>query len=632
METHQLPERVVSISSNAYISLQEDTALVVRSHGESISLEFLLGPVFLLRKEPGGWFVLPALTEPARLDGDTLTWVLAPGVGDNACAWLVKGPEGCPITVDIGETVKIDVIADRVSLIQFENRPHADIFGNRYHFSIRDGDQLEQAMAGFYWDTLMPCVVERTRAAQFPTPDGYVLSTLAPRSYPGTYPDVDHEFQVKGRLAAGSWLDEDVARRMMDLQFKLMREDPQGLWRNPCSLQTDGSCEYHVRRSSLDGSANANMFLVTGNIEILEEAWLYVASTKNLSWLQDHIADLEGAALEIEENIDPFGRLWSDVYYEDQVIQDGRVCDAQAFAANGYRLLAELEQLLRRSEKAQFYLSLSNRLAAALVSPLPQGYWDVANRRFTNWIDRNGIAHDHIHLLSNEMPVLFGYANPDQVQAVQGLINENQAEFQRFPSFVALDLTGYTESEIGVGGPYDLCAAGRYWCWDAAYWAWCGNGERLHDQLLKVAEEAARDGYRMGERYDMDYVYYVDGKNWHGAADYYEYPCVFTWVLIHDYLGVGFGLDSDLVVSPRIWGGGKIELGAARFALRYDCSPEHFRLKNLAGQPRTFRVDLSVIYPNAQRYLIQTGQSEVPFKNGGQVILQPGEECMIRPE
>jgi len=71
---------------------------------------------------------------------------------------------------------------------------------------------------------------------------------------------------------------------MLELQFQLMREDPEGLWRDPCALQPTGAREYHVRRSSMDGRTNAEMFLVTGNIEVLESTWLYIAQTKDFGW------------------------------------------------------------------------------------------------------------------------------------------------------------------------------------------------------------------------------------------------------------------------------------------------------------------------------------------------------------
>jgi hypothetical protein len=631
MQNNQLPQRIRSISAGVDWKPTPDGLYLQRKQGDSIELELEGGAVFLVQREPGGWYVLPHPEGPGPLQSGNLVWVLPAEVAGPGPAWRLLAPQGCSIQVQIGASIRIETRAEWLELTHYENRPRADIFGSRYRFAIQNGAAIEEACAAFYWDTLLPCVVERTRAATYPTPDGYVLSTLVPSAYGGTYPDVDHEFQIKGRLAAGCELDEDVSRRMLELQFRLMREDPEGLWRNPCAVQSGGEREYHVRRGSQDGSQNAAMFLLTGNIEILEEAWLYVASVKDRAWLERHIGDLEGAASCVETYIDRYGRLWSDVYFEDQVIQDGRVCDAQAFAVNGLRRLADLEELLGRGDQAARYRALSAHLARALAEPLPRGYWDARQRRFTNWVDRSGVAHDHIHLLSNALPALFGIASQEQAQAVDHLLHVHSEEFQRFPSFVAADLGGYTPAEIGDGGPYDLCAAGRYWCWDAAYWAWRGDGTRLLKQLSQVAAEAVRDGYHMGERYDMDYVYYIDGRSWHGAADYYEYPCVFTWVLLHDYIGVGFDLEADLALTPRITGGGEVELNQNRYALAYQVTPDEFCLTNRADRPRNIRVDLSVLFAETSEFTLEQGKKTAVFKNGAVVCLHPGETCRFRP-
>ncbi len=61
------------------------------------------------------------------------------------------------------------------------------------------------------------------------------------------------------------------------------------------------------------------------------------------------------------------------------VIQDGRVCDAQAFAANGLNLLADLKLLLDLHEQAAHYRSLTAQLAHTRLYDLyPAGrYWCV---------------------------------------------------------------------------------------------------------------------------------------------------------------------------------------------------------------------------------------------------------------
>jgi hypothetical protein len=517
-------------------------------------------------------------------------------------------------------TVTVD--ADSVTAYPAEARPHSDPFRHAFSMKIPGGDQLADALAGFYWGTMLPSVVEKTMAAHFPYSSGYVLSTLTTKAYAGSYPAVDHEFQIKGRLAIGSELDLDIVRRMIELQFQLMHDDPEHLSRSPTSVQPDGRREYHIRRNSNDNRENAAMFPLTANIEVVEESWNYFAATKNNAWLRQNIDNLEKAAAWTLQNTDRYGRVWSDVYYEDQVIKDGRVTQAQAFAARSFQMLADMERALGRNDQAVNYAGISKKLASALIQPLPMGYWDDTNHRFVDWVDRNAQVHDHIHLLANTLPVTFGYATPAQAESVKQLVQANEAEFERFPSFLSAHIGDYSKSEIG-SSPYDLSAAGRYWYWDAAFRASQDQNELLSHQLLTVAAEAAKDNYYTGERYDMDHVYYIDGRNAHGAEKYYEYPNVFAAVLITKLLGLTIPADADVSVAPHLSSYGSIELRIPEYDLRYSYDEHGFVLKNLSGKRRTFEVDLSAL-TDGRSYRPATGKSSAP---NGTVTLSPQEEA-----
>lgn len=484
------------------------------------------GPAFVLDRHDS-WFVLPSSADDPDVVGRAVAWSLP--VDAEGLTGAIRIEASGPIRVETGpESNRVVIDAGSATATVHEPRPHTDVFGAGYRLDFPGGDLLADALAAFSWGTILPSVVERTRAIGYPLSDGYVVSTLEPGAYAGTYPDVDHEFQVRGRIAAGDALSHDVVGRMIDLQLTLMREDPDGLWRDPCAVQPDGTREYHVRRSSLDGSSEATMFLVTGNVEIIESAWLHVAAGAPADWLPRRIEELEASLGFVESLIDAGHLLWSDVYYEDQVIKDGRETTATALAARSFGLLADLENLLGRDAKADRLRTIERELADTMRLSLPSGHWDDATHRFVDWVDRSGGVHDHLHLLANTLPVTLGYADPVQVQAVVQLVDDHLGEFQRFPTFMSADIAAYNDSEIGDGGPYDLCAAGRYWCWDAAYWAGQGRGDTVLEQLRTVALQAKSEGWVMGERYDMRHVYYADdGRDWHGAAHYYEYPCVF---------------------------------------------------------------------------------------------------------
>jgi hypothetical protein len=589
----------------------------------TVELQLPPGPLFAL-EGTDELFVLPADAAHRSLKGRGRCWALPESPRDGH-AWLIEADAG--ITAEADEAGwRVTVEAASAVVTAHRARPHADINGDGFALDLPGAAPLGDALAGFYWGTMLPSVIERTKAKDYADADGFVVSTLAAK-YQGTYPDVDHEFQIKGRLSWGGALDRDVVRRMIELQLRMMREDPTGLWRNPCAVQPSGNREYHVRRNSMDRRENAEMFLVTGNIEVLEEIWMYVARTKDLDWLRAHIADIEGAASGIELYIDPHGRLWGDVYYEDQVIKDGRETMAQALAIRSFELLAQLEELLGRSQPARHYRGLSQRMSASLCQPLPTGWWDPTEKRFIDWVDRSGIAHDHIHLLANILPVLVGATTQDQEAAVLALVERELPEFQRFPTFLSSRIADYTQSEIGDGGPYDLCAAGRYWCWDAAFWSWRGDGGMLRQQLDRVAEQGATEDWIMGERYDMDHVFYVDGSPWHGAAHYYEYPCVFSWVLFTEYLGLRPALDADLTISPRLETFGEVTLRQSAYQLRYRFAAEGFTIENLADEPRSFRLELAALYPTARSFRTASGR----VADGALVTLELGSSITVTP-
>ena len=388
---------------------------------------------------------------------------------NKACRISAKRPFQVMVQED-GHKAEIlfDGAEEEISVTIYPGIPHCDIMGNSISLDFENGKEFEEAVYQFYWRTLLPSVAERTAGAGYPVRDGYVVSTLQKEVYAGTYPDVDHEFQIKGRAAMADSFDLGLIRRMLELQLKLMAEDPEQLYRDPCALQPNGVREYHVRRNSKDLQTNAVMFLITGNVEIIESAWLYVAASKDWAWFERNKEGLENSLTLVEDCMDRQGRLWSDVYYEDQIIKDGRECMSAALAADAMRRMADLERRAGDSEKEKHYLALERKLARAMTADLPAGFWDRENGRFADWVDRSGVRHDHIHLLANELPLLFGYADEAQEKAVQKLVEECFGEFQRFPTFLSARIQDYTDSEIGV--PYDLCAAGRYWCWDFAYW------------------------------------------------------------------------------------------------------------------------------------------------------------------
>ena len=524
--------------------------------------------------ESQGCHIVPPHYQPARFAGDTLLWIL-PADPARGSAWQIRGGAyqvrgGC-VTFTGGYAKK-----------EYPSRPACDFFGQAIRLDIPHGDVFEKAYARFYWDNLLQQIAERTLMRDMPDiRDGYVMSTLNKKAYAGTYPAVDHEFHMKGRYAVGGAAEAALIRRMLELQLKIMREDKTAQSKNVCAVQPNRSREYDVWRRSRDRRCKAQMFRVTANIEFAEGLYNYYCLTKDMDFLRLHIEAAERSCAYIERFIRPNGLLDSHVYYEDQVMKDGAVAQAQCFAVHGFRLMAQLETLLGREAQAAHYKAVARTLGEALGQ-----FWDDKNGRYIDWIDSRGQRHDHIHLLANQLPVLFGLATEEQAKQCAETIARHSDIWEKFPSFVAAKIEDYTETEIGTGGAYDLCAAGRYWCWDAEFLSRQNDGAALLRQLLQVAGQAALDNYLMGERYDMNYIYYntgADGRhNWHGASLYYEYPNVFLYVLICHYLGVRRGFDCDLVLKPLIKEG---SVTLETYGISYSVCGDTLELRNIGERP-----------------------------------------------
>lgn len=562
------------------------------------------------QNENGFLFAVPPLKQPRRFAGQTFLWVLGT---DGQCVLV----QTAHYRVKRTKKEVLLTLQTPYKKTRFSALPACDFTGNRFAF-VAGGSDLTRTAAALYWKNLVPECAERTVMRNNRTwRDGYVLSTLELSFYAGTYPAVDHEFHIRARLAMGGAFEKDVVRRMIALQCKTMEKDRRTHRRIPCAVQRNGHREYRVMRKSQDGRTRAQMFALTGILELCESLYNYYCLTKDTDFLRVHIEKLEQGLTLAEEKTDENGRLWSDVYFEDQVIKDGAVAQAQAFAVSAFRRAAALEDILSRTRKAAHYRALAEKLKNNYIEPLPNGFWDAAKGRYVDWVDRNGRIHDHMHLLANALPVTQDFHDPARSETIVNLITQNDSIFQKFPSFVAADIAAYTPSEIGVGGPYDLCAAGRYWCHDAKLRRKLGDAKMLHRQLLQVARAAEEGNGFLGERYDMNYVYYNTGRdaaqNWHGAARYYEYPCVFLDVLIHDFFGILPSETHDLKISPCCTDNSQCEMQS--YGLHLDFTGGVFRLKNTGKADKKLKIDLSRLFKTfSPRTVTLAPQEEFTYK------------------
>lgn len=163
-----------------------------------------------------GNYIIPPHYQPSQISGDGILWVLPSSREGKSQMYKC---EKYKIHKNIFR-VKITFDGD-YTISEFPAIPNADFLGNKFSFSMDNGDEFEKATANFYWLNLLNQIAERTYLRKKKDiRDGYVLSTLNKKAYAGTYPAVDHEFHMKGRFSFGGQCESSLIRRMIELQLK----------------------------------------------------------------------------------------------------------------------------------------------------------------------------------------------------------------------------------------------------------------------------------------------------------------------------------------------------------------------------------------------------------------------------
>lgn len=151
---------------------------MARSPAGPVSLRLPSGPVFVLDESPeGARYVLPSDSTRAPLEGGGRCWVLPDSPFSELPGWEITTDGRVSVRFE-GEACVVVAHSGNASLKAHRARPHTDAQGASFVLNFEGGTELADAFAGFYWGTLLPCVIERTAATGYPDPE----ATSSPRS------------------------------------------------------------------------------------------------------------------------------------------------------------------------------------------------------------------------------------------------------------------------------------------------------------------------------------------------------------------------------------------------------------------------------------------------------------------
>src|ERR1700755_1597133 len=106
--------------------------------------------------EENQWWVLPTSTTGTRFDSNRALWILPVDAMSKDHSWHIKLNGGDLHVEKVDAGLKVTLRAQSATLSKAEARPHSDPFGHRFSLEMPDGPELEEALAAFYWGTILP--------------------------------------------------------------------------------------------------------------------------------------------------------------------------------------------------------------------------------------------------------------------------------------------------------------------------------------------------------------------------------------------------------------------------------------------------------------------------------------------
>lgn len=160
-------------------------------------------------------YVIPPVGQPKKFEGNAFLWIIDE---KNTCFSKINCFGNYTVIKDKNDA---NILFEKdYEREDFDGYPLCDFLGNKFSFDFNDNGLFAETLSKFYWNSILCECAERTiMRKKKRLREGYILSTLRTDIYGGTYPAVDHEFHIRGRLAMGNDFDAGVVKRMLELQL-----------------------------------------------------------------------------------------------------------------------------------------------------------------------------------------------------------------------------------------------------------------------------------------------------------------------------------------------------------------------------------------------------------------------------
>lgn len=352
-----------------------------------------------------------------------------------------------------------------------------------------------------------------------------------------------------------------------------------------------------------------------GSTTYVQNADAIFRFTQDRSWLRANLSSVNLAGEFLASLVTGEGLVKGGGYYVEMPSRLEFDGVAQCHAAEAFDRLAALNRVVGNDHSAGRYAAL----AARITKCFRRRFW--VDDHFAEYIHpERGVIDRHGLTDTNWAALATGIASRRQAARLwPQLRNEAGFRYGGIPTAIATRPEAYEDWEFSLPQSFsepdrrhDLAAMGRVWYLEAWTRARQGDGDGIVETVRKVCEVGRRNGYYWRERYHPP-----DGTP-AGPNTYCEYPANLIRIIHRFLLGVEFGLDGAVIITPtvpaRYWEAGfgqtlawrdrKLAFHFERGALRgtfTGAGPQRIALR-LDGRPTEFRATIggASIHPHRQ--------------------------------
>ncbi|MDE3064004.1 MAG: hypothetical protein KGJ51_13235, partial [Acidobacteriota bacterium] len=158
-----IADGILQSIENANVTHAGKQLLVTRKDAHvPLKINFTRAQGVGVQYERNQWWILPISETGSQIDANRAMWILPLDGTSKEDSWHIELHDGGLRANKTEPGLTVTLNAESVTLSKAEARPHSDPFGHRFSLEFAGGAELENALAAFYWGTILPSVVEKT--------------------------------------------------------------------------------------------------------------------------------------------------------------------------------------------------------------------------------------------------------------------------------------------------------------------------------------------------------------------------------------------------------------------------------------------------------------------------------------